>query len=44
MRKKMCEAEDRLRKVYKWLRKNHMKVYMELDELEVEELRKEALG
>ena len=39
----MCEAEDKLRKVYKWLRKNHFKVYIELDKLELEELRKKVL-
>jgi len=38
----MCEAEDKLKKVYRWLRKNHIKVYMELDKLETEESRKEV--
>ena len=40
----MCEAEDKLRKIHIWLRKNHFKVYIEYDKIELEELRKEALG
>ena len=40
----MCEAEDKLRKVYRWLRKNHLEIYRELDKIETEEARKEAFG
>ena len=36
----MCEAEDKLRKVYLWLRETHFEVYQELDKLEA----KEAFG
>ncbi len=38
----MCEAEDKLRKVYRWLHKNHLKVCIELDQIELKELEKEA--
>ncbi len=39
----MCEAEDKLRKVYNWLEKNHLKVYVELSDFELKELEKKVL-
>ena len=39
----MCEAEDEVRKLYRWLKKNHPKVHLELIQLDAEEVRRIAL-
>lgn len=39
----MCEAERRIREIYRWLEKNHKEVYIELLQKDAEEAKKKAL-